>query len=246
MRVRVKTLPGREIVVPYQPFQGGSAKPPWEEIFPDPCPNIVAFAKKKSGKTTVLYNILERMLPKGSKTRVLIFCPTYQQDKMWRSIIKMLDERGIVYTAMPSFKGHDTATGRAFNQLQDLQRMLNEKSDNRYIAVYDDLSIDLKDKYLENLVKQNRHKNIINIVSTQYLNDLPPGSLSNFDFFLLFHKIPPKKLQEIHGKMGIGLEYDLFQELYDKAVSVPYGFLWVQSNPENYRLNFSGKVELDA
>lgn len=56
-------------------------------------PNILLLAKKNSGKTNVIYNILKHCANKH--TEILIFCPTWELDDTYRQILDYLDSKGI-------------------------------------------------------------------------------------------------------------------------------------------------------
>jgi hypothetical protein len=62
------------------------------DLIPRPYFNMFLNAKKKSGKTSVIYNIIKNCT---NKTCCFwIFCSTVNLDPTWRSIIKFLEERG--------------------------------------------------------------------------------------------------------------------------------------------------------
>jgi hypothetical protein len=69
-----------------RPFKG-------EILFPDPYSNIAIFAKKKSGKTSVISTILKNSINRN--TKVLIFCTTYDVDPTWMAIIDSLNKAKI-------------------------------------------------------------------------------------------------------------------------------------------------------
>jgi hypothetical protein len=56
-------------------------------------PNILLLAKKNSGKTNVIYNILKHCANKH--TEVLIFCPTWELDATYKIILDYLDKKQI-------------------------------------------------------------------------------------------------------------------------------------------------------
>lgn len=56
-------------------------------------PNILLLAKKNSGKTNVIYNILKHCANKH--TEILIFCPTWELDDTYRQILDYLDSKKI-------------------------------------------------------------------------------------------------------------------------------------------------------
>lgn len=78
------------------------------ELFPTLYANIGLLAKKKSGKTNVIYNILENVC--GPKTHVHIYCSTVFKDTTYDAIMKMLKKKNISFEAHTSFIGKDGKT----------------------------------------------------------------------------------------------------------------------------------------
>lgn len=58
-------------------------------------------AKRKSGKTTVIYNILKQCFNK--QTVILFFCPTFWKDDAYKAIRDMLDANNIIYSGYTHF-----------------------------------------------------------------------------------------------------------------------------------------------
>jgi len=56
-------------------------------------PNILLLAKKNSGKTNIIYNILKKCANKH--TEIVIFCPTWELDDTYRQILEYLDSKDI-------------------------------------------------------------------------------------------------------------------------------------------------------
>ena len=56
-------------------------------------PNILLLAKKNSGKTNIIYNILKKCANRN--TEVVIFCPTWELDDTYSQILDYLDSKGI-------------------------------------------------------------------------------------------------------------------------------------------------------
>lgn len=59
-------------------------------------------AKKKSGKTSLIYNIIKNTTTK--KTKFFLFCSTYNVDKSWMKIIEFLEKRGNVVEKFGTIK----------------------------------------------------------------------------------------------------------------------------------------------
>lgn len=68
-----------------RPIKGG-------EICADPYEPVLAVAKRKSGKTSVIFHILTHCT--SPKTHVIIFCSTLYNDANWIEIRKWLEKRG--------------------------------------------------------------------------------------------------------------------------------------------------------
>ena len=80
-------------VTPIPKVGGKNYKALGNELFEELYSNIFLCARKKSGKTTVIYNILKKCANK--KTTVVFFVPTLYKDASYQQIIKMLDRKGI-------------------------------------------------------------------------------------------------------------------------------------------------------
>jgi hypothetical protein len=72
------------------------------KLFSEPYANIFICAKKKSGKTVLLQNILKQTV--GRDTQVIFFCSTIYKDDTYLGIMKMLKKMGINYHAYTSMK----------------------------------------------------------------------------------------------------------------------------------------------
>lgn len=74
------------------------------KLFLDPFSNCCIVAKKKSGKTTLFYNILKKVTRGGYyPSNVIIFCSTVFKDKTWEMIIKMLEKKGVLVSTYTNF-----------------------------------------------------------------------------------------------------------------------------------------------
>jgi len=247
-QMKIKTIPlkGRDIELP----EAHAEKPRKEDIpgyhlVPVLNPNILLLAKKRSGKTTVIFNLLKGLITANHK--VFIFSGTYRKDDTWQSIIDWLDNEGVIYYADTSFKGKD-ANGVPFNMLSRIMKMLETKPEEYYIMVFDDLpQTDYKDKTFDALFKQNRHSAITTISSDQYLNSMAPSTLTQMDLICMFPKLPEKKLIEIHGKLQPDITVEDFVSLYRYATAERYSFLYMlrdgPDGTDEYRKNFNVQLQ---
>jgi hypothetical protein len=111
-----------------------------------------------------------------------------------------------------------------------------------YIICYDDLSSDLRHSIISSCLKSNRHKKIMNIISSQYLNDLNRPALRNLDYMIMFKGQDDEKLELIHRSLDLGISLEDFEKLYHYAVETPYSFLYIDIRNDEYRKNFNEKI----
>lgn len=76
--------------------------------------NIFLCAKKKSGKTNVIYNLLDNLV--GSDTEVFIYASTLHKDATYKALLKMLKKKNITFEAHTSFINAKTGE----NYLEDV------------------------------------------------------------------------------------------------------------------------------
>lgn len=72
------------------------------KMFKEPYANILLIAKKKSGKSTVIYNILKECASKG--TQIIIICPSFGHDKTYQKMERMLNKKGCEVTVFDGIK----------------------------------------------------------------------------------------------------------------------------------------------
>jgi hypothetical protein len=90
------------------------------DMFSEIYSNIFMVAKKKSGKTSVIYNIVENCA--GRDTIVIVFCSTLHKDNNWKSIQKYCETKKI------QFIGHTSLIEDGVNKLDELVDCLQEKA----------------------------------------------------------------------------------------------------------------------
>jgi hypothetical protein len=98
------------------------------KLFPEPYANIFICAKKKSGKTNLLFNILDETV--GRDTHVLFFVSTIFKDKTYKAILRMLRKKGVNYHCNTSLK-EETKDG-SIDSLQVLVDTLTSMSQDEF------------------------------------------------------------------------------------------------------------------
>lgn len=84
-KVSDATVKHRDAVKIDKPVKGSD----W---FPEPYANIFLLAKKQSGKTTLIENILERTA--GKRTQFIFVVSTIHKDPTWKRIVETWEEKG--------------------------------------------------------------------------------------------------------------------------------------------------------
>lgn len=93
------------------------------DMFTEPYCNIFLCAKKKSGKSTVVFNILKNCV--GKETMVHIFASTAYSDITYKRIMEMLDKKHIQYEVFNSLKEDGENIVRAI--ISDLNELAEQK-----------------------------------------------------------------------------------------------------------------------
>ena len=234
------------------------------KLFPEMNANIFLCAKKKSGKTSTIYKILQKCC--GKDTKLIVFCAMLYKDKSWAAIKDWAEERGLVFIGHESIKDED-----GVDQLELLIKELQAKTEGdepaeksifdsdsedeepkkkskyqapEYIFILDDLSTELKSNSIPRLLKVNRHFLSKTIISSQWLNDLHPMSRKQQDYLILFRGHPEKKLVEIHRDANISIPIEEFWKVYKFATEKPFSFLYVDCTTGEFRRNFTDMIEL--
>lgn len=285
------------------------------KMFPEPYANVGIIARKKSGKTNVVVNIVQGCADKD--TNVFVLASTANKDPMFLSLKKWCKKHDIPYHAQTEIKSVDEIgkkqdffekfmkdMGEADSEEDETDsedeekknpRMSNfghvpedsDSSDTDYsgssddedykrlnygkkydrtdpkfvknkgslqpkkpyitpevIIVTDDLSNELKTPSLRSFFKRNRHYRCLNIVSTQWVMDLLPESLKQFDYLLLFKGQTREKLEKVKGDADLAIDIDRFEAIYKSATSAPYSFLYIDTQNEIYRKCFNQRYNV--
>lgn len=253
--------------------KGKDTRPIKGEHIMDLYENVYICAKKKSGKTSVIYKILKECATKD--TIVIFFVSTINNDDSYKNIRKYLDVKNIQhidYTSLKSDDGktdvlndiikeleHEAKHGEddietpsntnliKMNEEQEQETKKNRKSKYRspqYIFVFDDLSNELHSSSIVSLSKKHRHFLANCIYASQFLHDLDPQTRKQMDRILLFKGQSDKKLEIIHKDADLSVEFDDFLKIYKFATKEPYSFLNIDVRNELFIKNFNTKINI--
>lgn len=228
------------------------------DMFPEKYLNLFICAKKKSGKSVTLINIIKQRANKD--TIIFVFSPTAaNKDKTWisalnnelkgynitifDSILDKLD--AIKEILMPAKVEEEKENIDYVRQLMfDLFEKKGKVKEKEYMIILDDLGDEAGDKRLAELLKKNRHCNCTYIISSQYFNDVHPQGRKQLDYWILFGGHRDDKLELIHRDSDVHLDYESFRELYKDATKNKYDFLYIDSANQKFRKNFTHEYEI--
>ena len=235
------------------------------KLFPEIYANVFLCARKRSGKTSVIYNIIKECADR--ETNVVVFCSTHQKDANWREIKKYLDGKKInneFYTSLNDggnvlseiiqdlqYQVSDSESSSEEEEVvvkfkQDRKRKKKKKPtiiSPKYIFIFDDLSGELRKPEIAQLLKTNRHYKSKVIISSQYIHDLLPMSLRQIDTWLVFSGLPTEKLEQVYKQADLSIDFDKFEELYQRATAEKYSFFYIDTRADKYRKNFNIEIE---
>lgn len=236
--------------------------------------NLFISAKKKSGKTSLIYNIIKNTTDKN--TKFFLFVSTHNVDKSWGAIKDFLGKRGNVVEVFDSIldgKNNnlniimDALAGGVDEGIPDnvedfgiklsfdrtpipVVRKRKKKKKKRdkicceYLFIFDDISNELRNSAVASFMKKHRHFGASCIISSQYVKDLTPSAVSQIDYFITFKNFSEEKLLYIHKLLDLSVDWDDFFKMYQFAVSDPYSFLYCNVRTEEFRKMFNQRLEL--
>lgn len=218
--------------------------------------NLAILSKKKSGKTTLIYNILRKTVQKN--TIVIFYVSTFWKDKTYEFMRRWLDKKKITYDGHTHFVEDGTNHLEEFldqnktaddtptqpvpepaevtleDILFDTQPVPEPSSKKKkrvkppeYIIIFDDLSRDLRHSSVEKLLKKNRHYKAKVILSSQNITDLAPASFQQLDYCLIFKSFNEETLYKLYERLDLWNEYEDFLKQYKNAIEKDYGFLFI-------------------
>ena len=274
-------------------------------LFPEPYPNIGIIAKKASGKTNVVVNIVKHCADKD--TQVVVLASTAHKDPMFQELKKWCKRNDVPYEALTEIKSIDENGKKSdfFDKFmksvcteEDMSSSGSESEEDRkmsnygnlpeeqseeeydseeedinfgkhydrnkpmfaknksslqpkkpyitpeYILICDDISNELKLPSLRAFFKRNRHMKAMDIISTQWINDLLPESLKQFDYLLLFKGLTDEKLLKVKNDADLSIPFEKFRAIYNDCVKDKYCFLYIDTRNEVYRKNFNMRYDI--
>lgn len=234
--------------------------------------NIFICARKCSGKTTVIANILKECV--DSDTKINIFCSTVYKDRSYVEILKFLQKKGCDVVVNVSSVGDDRRclireildepvenSDEETDEESEEETYIKIKPDKtekpkkltkrkkikiaqKRIIILDDIGDELRKPIINQLLKVNRHIKAKVILSSQYLNDLSPQALRQIDNWLIFSGMKHEKLNKILRDSDAPYTYEEFERIYKYCCMKKYQFMYLDCNNNKVRRCFNEEVFL--
>lgn len=214
------------------------------DYFQEPFCNIFILAKKNSGKTTLIFNMIQHLLKKGYDQVVYFFVATINKDIIYEKITDMLKYNLIEYHCYDAVVNEDRV-----NVLDAVLENIKEIDKDNYdypenIFIFDDISCDLRNKSVSKLLKSNRHYKSKVIISSQYVTDITPSVRLQLDYCLVFKNLSLANLRNIYASLDIWIDFDKFKSYYDYATKQSnHSFLYIDLVNHEFRVNFNFKIK---
>lgn len=236
------------------------------KLFDEEFPNIFLCAKKKSGKTSVIFKILKECVSKN--TNIVVFCSTVYKDKTWIEIVKYFKKKKIPIITYQSI--YDDGYNQVEQLINHLKNTNIEKEDHEkqpipkqkliltgfvtegskpkkepiqdYIVIFDDLGNEIGDPYVSQFLKVNRHLRCKNVLSSQFLTDIKPVARKQIDIWILFGGHSIEKLEMVYKDADLNIEFDEFLKIYKEVTKDKFNFLYIDSVNSEFRKNFDSQI----
>lgn len=230
-----------------------------QNMFHDYYPNILISARKNSGKSNLIYNIIKNIVVPKRLNKIFFFCKTFENDMTYQAMAEKLDKYNIEYQVFDDIKCVDENTGKLKYILNDVMNEMKQGVENDkerfkktkysyplYIIVFDDFSDCLREKkIIENYIKRNRHYRAVSLIAQHQFKDVAPGIRSNINYLILYKNVPLKDLETIYDTYFNNISFERFLEIYNDAVKEPFNFLYINTNDNtDLRKNFNFKYNI--
>lgn len=236
------------------------------ELFPSLYHNILLLAKKKSGKTSTIREIINRTT--DETTKIIVFSPTANSDPTWLviqeeheniTIHDSLTEDGVqllpIYIKKLSEVKEETQVGGGHWEYQSIDNTRKYVADPikkekkrplvpQYLFIFDDMSGELINTNISVYLKLHRHLKASTLISTQYLKDLRPASLNQMDYCLMWPGIEQDVIDTAFIRFDLPQTEKQLNEMYKLATSEPYNFFYINIRNVEYRKNFNERFML--
>jgi len=232
------------------------------DMFSEIYANIFLCARKASGKTTVVANIIDQCATREST--VIVFASTFYNDPIYKHIRETCGKKGIPIIGYTSTiegkvnyldvlekhlenlaKGREIAQTGTRVETLDLSSTVEVKVRRpklrgpEFLIILDDLSNETRSQAVTAMFKKNRHYHIKLVASSQSLKDLAPSALRQLDYMLIFKSMDTVTLETVHDTCQVKIPFEQFEELYYDSTSEGRNFFYIDFVNQLFRKNFN-------
>lgn len=244
-RIRIKKI-NNVIVQPVPIKKNNNIDIIGYDYFPEPFCNVFLLAKKNSGKTTVIFELLNHIVSPDLDQKIYFFVSTIRKDVIYDKIKELLDKHDIEYECYDCIEDPETKENYLKEAIDSIEGIDKENfSYPENIFIFDDMSEQLSNKYIHSLMKRNRHFKSTCILSSQYITDLKPATRMQLDYCLAFKNLSDDNLKRLHRSLDLNTDYNTFENMYREATKGEHNFLYIDRAASKYRFNFNYEVDVD-
>ena len=170
------------------------------DYFPTLYSNIYICSKRRSGKATLIYNILKHCVSK--RTNVVL-------NTILEELNKSLEEEEDEKESIKNEKLEPKPKMELFPKEEPKERKERKpkKLAPEYVFIFDDLGNDLRHPSITQLAKVSRHYKCKLIFSSQYIHDLSNSCIKNLDYTLIFKSFNREKLLSLYEALDLSIEF---------------------------------------
>lgn len=228
-------------------LESNNERYPMDDVFNKRYFSMFICAKRNSGKSILIYNLLKNL--KSKNTRIILISPTCHADHTYEAMKKELKDKLILLDSLEediTDESGKTCKGSVIISLLNYINNSEEKT-NDYIVVMDDSAAYLRDPSVSILLKNGRHYKIKVILSSQYFNDLPRDCRTNIEYYALFRGQSEDKLLDLYENMGINnMDFDKFYSMYTEVTNKKYQFLFIDLPNMQYREGLNNLLKFNT
>jgi hypothetical protein len=130
------------------------------------------------------------------------------------------------------------------DEIKPKKKRKSKFQDLDYMIILDDISVELKNKWVTALTKIHRHFKAKVIISSQAVTDLAPGARNQMNYTLVYGGMPDDRLEKIRICSALQITLEQLQKMYEFATEKKYSFLYIDAYNNRYRRNFDTEISI--
>lgn len=224
----------------------------YEDVFNTCFVNMMLVAKKNSGKSVLITNLIKIMANKKD-TIVRIFSDTILNDLTFLQFVREFNKEGghiEIYQNPDVVKPQLKEIDEFFKNKHKSEKYFEKKMKFPLIIyIFDDFRDELlngRNNLISSISSRNRHRRTVLIYSSQKYKDMAPIVRQNANVICLFRGMNHDNLDMIYKEIinTANMSFEEFQKIYEDATSEQYNFLYIDHDVQEFRKNLNEKYIL--